>query len=80
MITVQNEDEKIDFLVLGNDRLCKVIADELQNIYLEQGPPNIKLIYSRPFHPQSQGKIERSHRSLTSKREYDFLKMGRKRR
>ena len=39
---------------------------------------NIKLIYSRPFHPQSQGKVERSHRSLRSKTEYDFLKMGRK--
>ena len=39
---------------------------------------NIKLMYSRPFHPQSQGKVERSHRSLGSKIEYDFFKMGRK--
>ena len=81
-------------------RHSKVISDELENIYLEHGPPrviqsdqggefkgamkrlcrrtNIELVYSRPFHPQSQGKVERSHRSLRSKTEYDFLKMGRK--
>lgn len=35
-------------------------------------------IYSPPFHPQSQGRVERSLRSLRSKIEYDFLKMGRK--
>lgn len=39
---------------------------------------NIKLIYSRSFHPQSQGKVGRSHGSLRSKIDYDFLKMGRK--
>ena len=27
---------------------------------------SIKLIYSQPFHPQSQGRVERSHRSLRS--------------
>ena len=37
---------------------------------------NIKLIYSRPRHPQSQGKVERCHRSLRSKIEYDLNKMG----
>ena len=37
---------------------------------------NIKLIYSRPRHPQSQGKVERFHRSLRSKIEYDLNKMG----
>ena len=37
---------------------------------------NIKLIYSRPRHPQSQGKVERCHRTLRSKMEYDLQKMG----
>ena len=37
---------------------------------------DIKLIYSRPRHPQSQGKVERCHRSLRSKIEYDLSKMG----
>lgn len=37
---------------------------------------NIKLIYSRPRHPQSQGKVERCHRLLRSKIEYDLNKMG----
>ena len=39
---------------------------------------NITVIYSRPFHLQLQGKVERSHRSLRTKIEYDCLKMGRK--
>ena len=38
----------------------------------------VKMVHSRPYHPQSQGKIERSHRALRSKIEYDFLKMGKK--
>ena len=38
----------------------------------------IKIICSRPYHPQSQGKVERSHRSLRAKMEYDILKMGKK--
>ena len=33
----------------------------------------IKFIRSRPYHPQSQGKVERSHRTLRSKMQYDFL-------
>ena len=37
----------------------------------------IKLIYSRPRHPQSQGKVERCHWSLRVKMEYDLNKMGR---
>ena len=36
----------------------------------------IKTIYSRPYHPQSQGKVERSHRSLREKMTYDFLRKG----
>lgn len=36
----------------------------------------IKTIYSRPYHPQSQGKVERSHRSLRAKMEYDLIKIG----
>ena len=38
----------------------------------------VKMVHSRPYHPQSRGKIERSHRALRSKMEYDFLKMGEK--
>ena len=38
----------------------------------------IKIICSRPYHPQSQGKVERSHRALRSKMEYDFIQMGAK--
>ncbi len=37
---------------------------------------DIKLIYSRPRHPQSQGKVERCHRSLRTRIEYDLSKMG----
>ena len=37
---------------------------------------NIKLIYSRPRHNQSQGKVERYHRALRSKMEYDLQKIG----
>ena len=38
----------------------------------------IKIIKGRPYHPQSQGKIERSHRTLKKKIQYDFISMGRK--
>ena len=38
----------------------------------------IKTIYSHPYHPQSQGKVERSHRSLREKMTYDFLRMSKK--
>ncbi|KAL9953247.1 hypothetical protein ACROYT_G040633 [Oculina patagonica] len=38
----------------------------------------VKMINSRPYHPQSQGKVERSHRALRSKVEYDLMKMGKK--
>lgn len=38
----------------------------------------VKMVNSRPYHPQSQGKVERSHRALRSKMEYDLLKMGKK--
>ena len=38
----------------------------------------IKIICSPPYHPQSQGKVERSHRALRSKMEYDFIQMGAK--
>ena len=41
-------------------------------------PLEIKIICSRPYHPQSQGKVERSHRALRSKMEYDFIQMGAK--
>lgn len=37
---------------------------------------DITTICSRPYHPQSQGKVERSHRSLRAKMEYDLIKMG----
>ena len=38
----------------------------------------VKMIHSRPYHPQSRGKVERSHRALRSKMEYDLLKWERK--
>ena len=36
------------------------------------------MVHSRPYHPQSQGKIASSHRALSSKMECDFFKMGKK--
>ena len=36
---------------------------------------NIKIIRSRPCHPQSQGKVERMHQTLKRKMEYDLLSM-----
>ena len=38
----------------------------------------IKMIISRPYHLQSQGKIKRSHRSLRKKSMYDFINLGKK--
>ena len=37
---------------------------------------NIKLFYSLPRHNQSKGKVERYHRALRSKMEYDLQKIG----
>ena len=36
------------------------------------------MIKSRPYHPKSLGKVERSHRSLTKKIMYDFINLGKK--
>ena len=33
-----------------------------------------QIIRSRPYHPQSQGKIERSHKFLKSKINFDIIK------
>lgn len=38
----------------------------------------IKCINSRPYRPQTQGKVERSHRSLRKKIAFDFLTMSSK--
>lgn len=38
----------------------------------------IRRIRSRPYHPQSQGKVERSHRRLHDKMRYDLLSMKKK--
>ena len=38
----------------------------------------IKLIKSRPYHQQSQGKVERSHRQLRKKIMYDLVTLGKK--
>ena len=38
----------------------------------------IKIICSSLYHPQSQGKVDRSHRALQSKMEYDIIQMGSK--
>ena len=62
-------------------------ADRLQR---DQGPGlegnvrslwkhfKIKMIKSRPCHPQSRGKVERSHRRLRKKIKYDSIKLGKK--
>ena len=34
---------------------------------------NVKIVRSSPYHPQSQGKVERSHRSIRRKFTYDLL-------
>ena len=39
---------------------------------------DVKEINSRPYHPQSQGQIERSHSTWKRKLEYDILKGNRK--
>ena len=38
----------------------------------------IKMTKSRACHPQPQGKVERSHRTLRKKINYDLVKQGRK--
>ena len=38
----------------------------------------IRRIRSRPYYPQSQGKVERSHRRLRDKMMFDLLAMKRK--
>ena len=38
----------------------------------------IKMIKSRPYHPQSQGKVERSHRRLREKIIYDMITLVKK--
>lgn len=35
------------------------------------------MIKSRPYYPQSQGKVERSHRTLRKKISYDLITQGR---
>ena len=35
----------------------------------------IKIIRSRPYHPQSQGKVERGHRTFHQKTNYDLMKL-----
>ena len=36
----------------------------------------VKIVNSRAYHPQSQGKVERSHRMLRDKIRYDILRRG----
>ena len=38
----------------------------------------VEMHCSRPYHPHSQGKIERSHRELRKKIHYDMIKLGKK--
>ena len=37
---------------------------------------NVKITRGSPYHPQSQGKVERSHRSLRKKMMYDFVHLS----
>ena len=46
------------------------------NIFCER--KKIKMTKSRAYHLQSQGKVERSHRTLRKKINYDLVKQGRK--
>ena len=39
---------------------------------------NVKIIRSRPYHPQSQGKVERSHRTLKQKMLFDLVRKQRR--
>ncbi|KXJ08126.1 Retrovirus-related Pol polyprotein from transposon 412 [Exaiptasia diaphana] len=39
---------------------------------------NIRIIRGSPYHPQSQGKVERSHRSLRKKIMFDLLQLSKK--
>ena len=48
----------------------------MQETIGRRGP--IKLIKARPYHPQSQGKVERSHRRLRKKIMYDLVTLGKK--
>ena len=38
----------------------------------------VDMISSRPYHPQSQGKVERSHRELRNKIHYGMVKLSTK--
>ena len=44
------------------EKLCRVLG--------------VKIIRSFPYHPQSQGKVERSHRSLRKKITFDLLNLS----
>ena len=44
------------------EKLCKIL--------------HVKIIRGSPYHPQSQGKVERSHRSLRKKIMFDLLRLA----
>ena len=59
-------------------KFCSVIMGEnlrklLPMLYRKL---NVKITRGSPYHPQSQGKVERSHRSLRKKMMYDFVHLS----
>ena len=53
-----------------------IMEESLEGYHKNLKKIGVKVINSRAYHPQSQGKVERSHRTLRDKIRYDMLKEG----